>query len=230
VEPFDHFRKKLGETLQTYQKDFLSFLLETGALKFGEFKTKSGRLSPYYVNTGLFDTGKKLAKLGEFYAAMIKDKFAQATLLFGPAYKGIPLVSTIGVALANHHGMDLGYAFNRKEVKDHGDGGLLVGKKMTTADQVVIVDDVITAGLSIRESRELLKHHGDPKVLGIAIAVNRLEKNVEGVDAIEELKKAGIQVEAILTIDEIIGEADKLGLLDAVLKVKIANYRQTYGS
>lgn len=216
--------------MKPFQRDFLDFLLETKALRFGEFKTKSGRLSPYFINTGSFSSGEAMSRLAGFYAELIHEKYPNVTCLFGPAYKGIPLAVAISMELHRRFGKKIDYAFNRKEAKDHGDGGLIVGKSLDSNDRVVIVDDVITAGLSVEEAIGILQKQGNPKVVGIAISVNRLEKNNEGRDAVREIsEKTGIPVAAALTIDEILKGVEGRGIVDAALQEKIAAYRKAYG-
>lgn len=209
---------------------FLDFLLSTGALGFGEFTTKSGRKSPYFINTGKFHTGDRLGRLGSFYAQCLKTHFPDATVVFGPAYKGIPLCTATAEAMARDQKADIGWAFNRKEVKDHGDGGLVVGKALTPEDKVVLVDDVITAGLSIDESLEFLKRQGNPKVLGVIVAVNRQEKNPLGEDAIGSIRaRHGIAVEALLTLADLLEAARRRTLVAPEMIEKIEDYRKAWG-
>jgi orotate phosphoribosyltransferase len=208
-----------------YQKDFVAYSLECGVLKFGEFLLKSGRISPYFFNTGLFNTGAKLAKLGEFYARALIQSGLKPDSLYGPAYKGIPLVCATSIAYAKLKGIDIAYAFNRKEAKDHGEGGELVGSSL--AGKVLIVDDVITAGNSVRESVELiLRMNAEPA--GVLIALDRQEKVQSGLSAVQEVVECyKIPVTPIITLESIIGyiEANSAGQLEAVVK-----YRQRYGS
>jgi len=213
-----------------WKDDFLDFLLETGALCFGEFKTKSGRLSPYYVNTGLFHDGKRLARLGAFYARQIRERFPDATVIYGPAYKGIPLCTAAACALWSEFQKEVAWTFNRKETKDHGDGGNLVGKKLGPEDRVVLVDDVITAGLSVAESLSLLAACGNPRIEGIVISVNREETNTEGLDAVAEItRRHGIPVAPLLTLGEILETVKRRKQLDEGMISRIVEYRQKYG-
>lgn len=169
-----------------YQKDFIAYALSSGVLKFGEFQLKSGRISPYFFNTGLFNTGKQLGKLGYFYAEALKQSGIQADVLYGPAYKGIPLVTTTAIAYAQLTGKDIPLAFNRKEAKDHGEGGTLVGAPLT--GNVVILDDVITAGTSVRESVAIIEQLG-AKPAGVIIALDRQEKGQNAWSAVQEVEQ-----------------------------------------
>jgi len=207
-----------------YQKDFISYSLECGALKFGEFKLKSGRISPYFFNTGLFNTGKKLGKLGTYYAQALIQSGKNFNILYGPAYKGIPLVSATSIAYANLTGDDIPFAFNRKEAKDHGEGGDIVGAPLK--GDVMIVDDVITAGTSVRESVTVIERAGAVPA-GVLIALDRQEKGISGQSAIQEVTECyKIPVVAIITLDNIIDyiETYTTGQLEA-----ITSYRDQYG-
>jgi len=207
-----------------YQKDFISYSLECGALKFGEFKLKSGRISPYFFNTGLFNTGKKLGKLGTYYAQALIQSGKNFNILYGPAYKGIPLVSATSIAYANLTGDDIPFAFNRKEAKDHGEGGELVGAPLK--GDVMIIDDVITAGTSVRESVAVIERAGAVPA-GVLIALDRQEKGLSGQSAIQEVTECyKIPVVAIITLDNIIDyiETYTTGQLEA-----ITSYRDQYG-
>ncbi|ECF0472367.1 orotate phosphoribosyltransferase, partial [Salmonella enterica subsp. enterica] len=170
--------------MKAYQRHFIELALAKNVLKFGEFTLKSGRVSPYFFNAGLFNTGRDLALLGQFYAQTLIDNHVPCDVLFGPAYKGIPIATTTAVALVEHHGMDVPYCFNRKEAKDHGEGGTLVGSPLT--GNVVIVDDVITAGTAIRESMEIIKQH-DATLSGVLLSLDRQEKGRGSLSAIQEL-------------------------------------------
>jgi orotate phosphoribosyltransferase len=212
--------------MREYQKEFLDFAIQTGVLRFGEFTLKSGRVSPYFFNSGLFNTGKALAKLGRYYAAALEESGMEYDLLFGPAYKGIPLVATIGVALADHHDKDLPYSFNRKEAKDHGEGGTIVGAEL--AGRVLIVDDVISAGTSVRESVELIKAAGATPA-GVMIALNRQERGQGELSAIQEVARDyGMPVQGIVNLDDLFSyikdHPELAGHADAV-----AAYRAEYG-
>ena len=185
-----------------YQKDFISYALDCGVLKFGEFLLKSGRTSPYFFNTGLFNTGAQLGKLGHFYAQALLQSGIQPDILYGPAYKGIPLVSATSIAYAQITGGDIPFAFNRKEAKDHGEGGSLVGAPLK--GKVIILDDVITAGTSVRESVEIINHAGAIPA-GVLIALDRQEKGLNDCSAIQEVQdRFNMPVIAIITLANII--------------------------
>jgi orotate phosphoribosyltransferase len=207
-----------------YQKDFISYALACGVLKFGEFQLKSGRTSPYFFNTGLFNTGFQLGKLGHFYAQALHQSGIKPDILFGPAYKGIPLVSTTSIAYAQITGSDIPFAFNRKEVKDHGEGGSLVGAPLK--GKVIILDDVITAGTSVRESVDIIRHAGATPA-GVLIALDRQEKGQNNVSAIQEVRERfDMPVIAIITLENIIDylSADGGDQLKA-----IKDYQHLYG-
>ena len=207
-----------------YQKDFISYALDCGVLKFGEFLLKSGRTSPYFFNTGLFNTGAQLGKLGYFYAQALIQSGIKPDILYGPAYKGIPLVSTTSIAYAQITGEDIPFAFNRKEVKDHGEGGSLVGAPLQ--GKVVILDDVITAGTSVRESVDIIRYAGATPA-GVLIALDRQEKGQNNSSAIQEVQdQFNMPVIAIITLANIIDylTADASDQLNA-----IKDYQRLYG-
>ncbi|WFM73325.1 orotate phosphoribosyltransferase [Halomonas sp. CKK8] len=185
--------------MQDYQREFIEFAIEQGVLSFGEFTLKSGRVSPYFFNAGLFRTGGALARLGRFYARAIQASGLEIDVLFGPAYKGIPLAATTAVALADHHDRDLPYAFNRKEAKDHGEGGNIVGAALE--GRVLIIDDVITAGTAIREVMGLIEGAG-ARAAGVLIALDRQERGRGETSAIQEVEAAyDMPVVSIVTLD-----------------------------
>lgn len=222
--------------MQPYKRDCIEFMVRCEALRFGQFKTKSGRQSPYFMNAGKFDSGARLDRLGDFYARAIVDNMGDRfDLLFGPAYKGIPLVSAASIALARL-GRDVPFAFNRKEVKDHGEGGGLIGRAPKNGDRIVIVEDVTTAGTSVRETAALLSAIADVKLAGLVVLVDRQEKGPGGKGALTELKNEfGIEAFAIVTLDEIIEhlhnrEIDGKVLLDDATLTEITAYRAQYGS
>ena len=218
-------------TYMSYKNDFIKFMTECGVLTFGDFTLKSGRKAPYFVNTGNYKTGKQLAKLGEFYAECIKDHGISPDTLFGPAYKGIPLAVSCSVALFNKYGMDVNYCFDRKEAKDHGEGGVIVGKQLTDGEKVVIIEDVITAGTAIRQVIPVLKNAADVKIEAMVISVDRMEKGKEGdLSAVQEVKRDfGIEVFSIVTIEDII-KAIEDGVIEGKEYLdKMLEYRKTYG-
>lgn len=185
--------------MQAYQRDFIRFAIERGVLRFGQFTLKSGRTSPYFFNAGLFDSGLALARLGRFYAAAVVDSGIAFDVLFGPAYKGIPLAATTAVALAEHHQRDAPWCFNRKEAKDHGEGGSLVGAPL--AGKVLIVDDVITAGTAIREVMQIIQAQG-AQAAGVLIALNRQERGQGELSAIQEVERDfGMPVVSIVSLE-----------------------------
>lgn len=188
------------------KKAFIEFMMSADVLRFGAFTTKSGRLSPYFVNTGNYKTGGQIRTLGSFYAQLVKDTVGtDFDCMFGPAYKGIPLVTTTAAALAADHGIDKPYFFNRKEAKDHGEGGSLVGYKPQDGDRIIIIEDVITAGTAVRETLPILKAQGDVKVEHMFISVNRSEVGqTPGKTAVMEVyEQFGIQVHPIITVQDI---------------------------
>jgi orotate phosphoribosyltransferase len=188
--------------MKDYQKEFIEFALEKQVLKFGEFTLKSGRTSPYFFNAGLFNSGRDLARLGRFYAAALADSGIQFDVLFGPAYKGIPIATTTAVALADHHDMDVPYCFNRKEKKDHGEGGSLVGSALE--GNIMLVDDVITAGTAIRESMEIIQQNG-AALSGVLIALDRQEKGKGELSAIQEVERDfNTAVISIVTLGDLV--------------------------
>ena len=187
--------------MQAYQSRFVDYCLQRGALRFGEFTLKSGRVSPYFFNAGVFNRGADLAALADFYADAIQQSGIDFDLLFGPAYKGIPLAAITASALYQQHDYDIPYAFNRKEIKDHGEGGNIVGAEI--AGRVMIIDDVITAGTAIRESIELIDSLG-AKVCAVTIALDRQEQGLGELSAIQELEQQGLQVISIIKLDHIV--------------------------
>lgn len=188
--------------MQAYQRDFIRFAIERGVLRFGEFTLKSGRTSPYFFNAGLFNSGSALAQLGRFYASAVVESGISFDVLFGPAYKGIPLAAATAVALAEHHGRDLPWCFNRKEAKDHGEGGSLVGAALE--GEVLIIDDVITAGTAIREVMQIINQQG-AKAAGVLIALNRQERGNAELSAIQEVERDfGIPVVSIVSLNQVL--------------------------
>ena len=208
-----------------FRQDFIRFAIAQKVLCFGEFKTRAGRLSPYFFNAGLFNDGASLAQLGRFYATAIRAAGMPMDMLFGPAYKGIPLVATVAIAMAEL-GANLPYAFNRKEVKDHGEGGTLVGAPLR--GRVLIVDDVISAGTSVRESVELIRAH-DAIPAGVVIALDRMERGSGDISAVQEVRRDfGIPVLSIATLDDLQNYLS-IAQLAGNVHSRVARYRQTYG-
>ncbi len=192
--------------LSQAKREFIEFMMGADVLRFGEFKTKSGRLSPYFVNTGNYRTGSQIAALGKFYAACIQENCGRDfTAMFGPAYKGIPLVTAASGALSSQYGIDKPYFFNRKEAKDHGEGGSLVGYQPQDGDRIIIIEDVITAGTAVRETVPVLKSAADVQVTDMFISVNRCEvgKDCEKTAVMEVKEEFGIDVHAIVTVRDI---------------------------
>jgi orotate phosphoribosyltransferase len=211
--------------MQTYKKEFIQYALDCGVLKFGQFELKSGRTSPYFFNTGLFNTGARLGRLGEFYAQALIDSGLTVDIFYGPAYKGIPLVSTVSIAYA-HAKQDIPFVFNRKEIKDHGEGGQLVGAAL--AGKTLIIDDVITAGTSVRESVEIIQQAG-AEVAGVLIALDRQEKGRDEKSAIQEVEEQfNIPVVAIISLADIVKFLELSPNSDQHL-AQIHQYQQKYG-
>ena len=212
--------------LQDYKKEFIQFAIERNVLRFGEFTLKSGRVSPYFFNAGLFNTGGDLAKLGRYYAAALKAAKVDFDVLFGPAYKGIPIATTTAVALANDYDLDVPYCFNRKEAKNHGEGGNLVGSQL--AGKIMLVDDVITAGTAIRESMELIKQH-DASLAGVLIALDRQERGQGKLSAIQEVERDfATRVIAIVTLADVVAYLSAQES-NAEAVASINKYRENYG-
>lgn len=212
--------------MKDYQREFLEFAIEREVLKFGEFKLKSGRTSPYFFNAGLFNTGAALARLGRYYAQAVIDSGIEFDMVFGPAYKGIPLATVTVAALAEHHGRDVPYCFNRKEAKNHGEGGNLVGAPL--AGRVLIVDDVITAGTAIRESVEIIRAQGATPA-GVVIALDRQERGSGELSAVEEVRREyGMAVAGIAALGDLIqlleSSTESVAALDAMRA-----YRERFG-
>lgn len=213
--------------MQDYQREFLDFALDLGVLRFGEFTLKSGRVSPYFFNAGLFNTGAALARLGRFYAQAIVDSGIKFDVLYGPAYKGIPLAAVTAAALYDQHGIDVPYAFNRKEAKDHGEGGNIVGSPLQ--GRILIIDDVISAGTSVRESVDIIRGHG-AEPAGVVIALDRQEKGQDERSAVAQVEaELGIPVAAIVRLNQLVEflseQPDQARALE-----RIRDYRERYGA
>ena len=215
--------------MKDYQKEFLHFVIENSILRFGEFHLKSGRVSPYFFNAGLFSTGSKLGFLAQSYAAAIADLTQDYDVLFGPAYKGIPLAAATALSLSTRHGIDKPYCFNRKEAKDHGEGGFIVGAPLT--GRVLVVDDVITAGTAIREAVEIIQSAG-AQLASIAVAMDRQERGLGETSAIQEIERTyGIEVTHIISLQNIIDflqDAEDEVLAEHLPAVE--RYRSEYGA
>lgn len=213
--------------MQQYQKDFIEFVIQQGALKFGDFTLKSGRKSPYFFNSGVFNTGETLAILGGFYAAAIKNSSVKYDVLFGPAYKGIPLVCTTAIALAANHHQNSPYCFNRKEAKDHGEGGNIVGAPLK--GKILIIDDVITAGTAIRESMQIINSAG-AELAGVVIAMDRQERGQQQLSAIQEIEQTyHTKVISIIKLENIVEYLTNQPNMENILH-KMQAYKQEYGS
>lgn len=212
--------------MQDYQREFLDFALDLGVLRFGRFTLKSGRISPYFFNAGLFNTGAALAKLGRFYAQAIVNAGLEFDVLYGPAYKGIPLAAVTAAALYDHHGIDVPYAFNRKEAKSHGEGGSIVGHPLE--GNILIIDDVITAGTAIRESMDIIAAEG-ARPAGVVIALDRQERGKGERSAIQEVETDyGMPVTAIVRLADLIEFIRERADFDTYL-ADIQAYRREYG-
>lgn len=218
-----------------YKEEFITFMVESGVLTFGDFVTKSGRKTPYFINTGNYRTARQIAKLGDYYAACIKENMIDnVDALYGPAYKGIPLVVTAAASLYRDYEIDIPYAFNRKEAKDHGEGGSLIGYKPQAGDRIGIVEDVITAGKSVRESIETLNALG-VQVTSLIVSVDRMERGEGELSAIQEIKKEfGITTYPIVTIREIVAflhnrEIGGKVVVDDAMKAQIEDHLREYG-
>lgn len=212
--------------MKAYQREFIAFAIARGVLKFGEFTLKSGRQSPYFFNAGLFNRGGDLARLGRYYASALVDAGVEFDVLFGPAYKGIPIATTTAVALADHHNMDVPYCFNRKEAKTHGEGGNLVGSPLS--GRVMLVDDVITAGTAIRESMTLLEQN-QASLAGVLIALDRQERGQGELSAIQEVERDfDTQVVAIVTLADVVDYLNQQGGHETSVAA-INSYRERYG-
>jgi orotate phosphoribosyltransferase len=225
--------------MDAYKQEFVEFMVRSQVLTFGDFVTKSGRKTPFFINTGRYKTGGELARLGRFYAQAIVHQLGQPgsgyDVLFGPAYKGIPLVVTTAMALAEHHGHDVGFCFNRKEAKDHGEGGVLIGRPLRDGDRVVIVEDVTTAGTSIRETVPILRAAAKVEIAGLVVSVDRMERGTGELNALAEIRQSlGAPAFAIVTIDEVTawlrGRAvDGKVVIDDATHARIEQYRRDYG-
>ena len=222
--------------MESYKSEFIDFMVESDVLKFGDFTLKSGRKSPFFMNAGAYVTGSQLKRLGEYYAKAIHANYGDDfDVLFGPAYKGIPLTVTTAIAMNNLYGVNVEYCSNRKEIKDHGEGGILLGAKLDNTKKVVIVEDVMTAGTSIYETAPILKAQGDVEISGLVISVDRMEKGRGEKSAQSEIKEAfGITTYPIVTMAEVVEylynrEINGTIYIDDNIKLAIEEYYQKYG-
>ena len=223
--------------MEAYKKDFIDFMVRAGVLTFGDFTTKSGRKTPFFINTGNYRSGSQMQKLGQFYAKAINAKFGKNfDVIFGPAYKGIPLVVTSAIALSEHFDHDVDFCFNRKEIKTHGERGNLVGKKLADGDRVLIIEDVTTAGTSIRETVPILQAAADVKLAGLIVSVDRMEKGLGEYSALTELHETfKFPTTAIVTIEEVVEylhnkEIDGKIIITDEINDRITDYRNQYGA
>ncbi|HYE12498.1 MAG TPA: orotate phosphoribosyltransferase [Patescibacteria group bacterium] len=223
--------------MEQYKKEFIEFMVQCDVITFGDFVTKSGRKTPFFINTGNFKTGAQMNRLGEFYAKAIKQYFTEGfEVLFGPAYKGIPLSVATAIALNNLFNIDVAYCSNRKEIKDHGDKGILMGGKPKDGDRVIIIEDVTTAGTSIHETMPILKAQGAVEVLGLIISVDRMERGAGEKSAFQELQQQyRLKTHAIVTMLEVVEhlynkELNGKILIDNEMKQKIEEYYKIYGA
>jgi len=219
-----------------YKQDFIHFMVRSGVLTFGDFTTKSGRKTPYFINTGNYKTGAQAARLGDYYAACVQENLPEGIdCLFGPAYKGIPLAVTTAASLYRGYDRDLPYCFNRKEAKDHGEGGSMVGYKPQDGDRVAIIEDVVTAGTAVRESIELFKSVADVKIVALFVSADRMERGTRECTTLDELREDyGIQVFPIVTIRDIIETlhnqpVDGKVYIDDEMKARMEAYLAEYG-
>ena len=223
--------------MEAYKKEFIEFMVDCGVLRFGDFVTKSGRKTPFFINTGFYRSGAQLRKLGRYYAQAINDHFGfDFDVLFGPAYKGIPLTVAATMAISEQFGADIRYCSNRKEVKDHGDKGILLGSPLADGDRVVIIEDVTTAGTSIGETMPILKAQGDVTPIGLVVSVDRMERGQGTKSALKEIADTyGIRTAAIVTmkdvVDHLYGQPYKgRVIIDDTIKAAIDAYYEQYGA
>lgn len=223
--------------MEKYKQEFIEFMVDCGVLKFGDFTTKSGRKTPFFINAGFYRTGSQLRKLGEYYARAIQSAFGlDFDVLFGPAYKGIPLSVAASMAVSEFYGTDIRYCSNRKEVKDHGDKGILLGGPIYDKDRIVIIEDVTTAGTSIGETMPILNAQGSVSVLGLVVSVDRMEKGQGEKSALAEIEEVyGIRTTSIVTMEEVVEHLYNKPyngniIIDDALKSAIDSYYQQYGA
>lgn len=222
--------------MESYKQEFIEFMIDSQVLKFGDFVTKSGRKTPFFVNTGFYRTGTQLRRLGQYYARAIEQKFGlDFDVLFGPAYKGIPLSVAASMAISELYGTDIRYCSNRKEVKDHGDKGILLGSPLADGDKVVIIEDVTTAGTSIQETMPILKAQAEVNPLGLVVSVDRMERGQGEKSALQEIEeKYGLATTAIVTMADVVEHLYNRPykgkvIIDDALKTAIDAYYDQYG-
>ena len=223
--------------MEQYKKEFIEFMIDCEVLKFGDFVTKSGRKTPFFVNTGFYRTGAQLRRLGQYYARAIKETFGtDFNVLFGPAYKGIPLSVVTAIAIHDLYGVEVRYCSNRKEVKDHGDTGILLGSKLKDGDRVVIIEDVTTSGKSIEETFPILKSQADVEIKGLMVSLNRMERGKGEKCALDEIKELyGFPTAAIVSMSDVVEclynkECQGKVVIDDTLKAAIDAYYEQYGA
>ena len=222
--------------MEQYKKEFIEFMVDSNVLKFGDFVTKSGRKTPFFINTGFYRTGSQLRKLGQYYARAINEKFGtDFDVLFGPAYKGIPLSVAASMALNEFYDKDIRYCSNRKEEKDHGDTGILLGSPILDGDKVIMIEDVTTSGKSIRETMPIIKAQGNVEVLGLVVSVNRMERGTGEKSALDEIEETyGMKASAIVTMEEVVEHLYNKPykgniVIDDTIKAAIDAYYDEYG-
>lgn len=222
--------------MEQYKKEFIEFMVDCDVLKFGDFTLKSGRKSPFFMNAGAYVTGSQLMKLGEYYAKAIHDNYGDDfDVLFGPAYKGIPLSVATVMAFSKLYGKEIRYCSNRKEVKDHGDTGILLGSKIKDGDKVVIIEDVTTSGKSIEETFPIIRAQGDVEILGLMVSLNRMERGKGDKGALDEIKeKYGFDANAIVNMEEVVEhlynkEVNGKVCINDEIKSRIDEYYKEYG-
>jgi orotate phosphoribosyltransferase len=226
-----------GMKMEQYKQEFIEFMIDCQVLKFGDFVTKSGRKTPFFVNTGFYRTGSQLRKLGEYYAQAIKETFGlDFDVLFGPAYKGIPLTVAATMEISRLYGRDIRYCSNRKEIKDHGEKGILLGSPISAGDKVVIIEDVTTAGTSIRETVPIIKAQGTDDIMGLVVSVDRMERGTGEVSALQEIENEfGIRTCSIVSMKDVIEclynrEYEGRVIIDDALMERIDAYYEQYGA
>ena len=217
--------------MEAYKQEFVDFMLDCGVLKFGDFTLKSRRKSPFFMNAGLYVTGTQLTKLGEYYAKAIHDKYGDDfDVLFGPAYKGIPLSVATTMAYSRLYGKEIRYCSNRKEAKDHGDAGILLGSPIKDGDRIVVIEDVTTSGKSMEETIPIVKAQGDVKIIGLMVSLNRCEKGKGDKGALDEIKDLyGFETGAIVSMKEVVEYLTEKKIIDDELKARIDSYYKEYG-